>query len=573
MTVVLFYIISLFVSMILLMQIVIVSKHRNNMHFVFFCVLASVSLFGYLTIARANTLSVAIVGMQLTYVGRCYLEFVALMILYSFCNLKPSKLFYIPLVSLCTLTLFSTFCIGENNLFIKDLKLLQTKGFSYVEYQNGPLIYVFYAQVIFLFILFVLASLYAIQNKNRVAYSNCWRVIGLMSIAVVSFLIDCFLDVEVKVYPFSYILMELLLALMVRTMHLYDIDSNIVNYVLQQRDYGYIFVDMKRNYLGSNYAAQKMLPQLKTLSIGSLFAKKSVAATDKLSEWLDEFDDLISKEESVHRLTDNTRTFGCIIRPLMIGENKKQFGYTIVIYDDSQQQRYIHLLNDYNSVLEEKVQEKIEHIEDMQNRIVISMANIVENRDFSTGDHIKRTSNTVKLFVEYLDRMKPELHISDTFAENVWRAAPMHDLGKLSIRDYILTKPGKFTAEEYDEMKTHSEKGAQIVKQVLEDIEEPEFLEVAVNIAHYHHEKWDGSGYPEGLKGEEIPLEARIMALADVFDALVSERCYKEAMDYDSAFQVIQDSLGTHFDPVLGKCFTECKNELIELYELENASA
>ena len=143
----------------------------------------------------------------------------------------------------------------------------------------------------------------------------------------------------------------------------------------------------------------------------------------------------------------------------------------------------------------------------------------------------------------------------------------MHDLGKIAVPDAILQKPGKFTDEEYEKMKSHSAQGAKIVEEVLSEVDDLEFKKIAINVAHYHHEKWDGSGYPDHLHNEEIPLEARIMALADVFDALVSKRCYKESFSYDKAFQIIEESLGTHFDPVLGQKFIDCRPKLEKLYD------
>ncbi|MBO4728730.1 MAG: HD domain-containing protein, partial [Spirochaetaceae bacterium] len=159
----------------------------------------------------------------------------------------------------------------------------------------------------------------------------------------------------------------------------------------------------------------------------------------------------------------------------------------------------------------------------------------------------------------------------DSFCEAVIKAAPMHDLGKIAVDDAILRKPGKFTDEEYEKMKKHSEEGARIVKNVLKEVEDAELKSIAVNIAHYHHEKFDGSGYPDKLSGNAIPLEARIMALADVFDALVSRRCYKDSFSYDKAFDIIRDSLGTHFDPALGSVFIQCRPKLEELYNSYNA--
>lgn len=206
------------------------------------------------------------------------------------------------------------------------------------------------------------------------------------------------------------------------------------------------------------------------------------------------------------------------------------------------------------------------HIKYIQEMMVIGMATMVESRDLSTGGHIKRTSMVMKIFAEKLSNEKDFL--TKSFLDMVIRAAPMHDLGKIAVDDRVLRKQGKFTPEEYAEMKNHSAEGSRIVRQILEGVEENEFVNIAANVAHYHHEKWDGSGYPDGLSGEKIPIEARIMALADVFDALVSKRCYKDAYSYDAAFSIIESSIGTHFDPKLGLIFLKCRPELEALYNM-----
>jgi response regulator RpfG family c-di-GMP phosphodiesterase len=158
--------------------------------------------------------------------------------------------------------------------------------------------------------------------------------------------------------------------------------------------------------------------------------------------------------------------------------------------------------------------------------------------------------------------------IDSAFVYNLVKAAPMHDIGKITISDEILQKPGKLSDAQFEEMKKHSEKGAEIVEKLLEGIDDPTFVEITKNVANYHHEKWNGAGYPEGLSGEEIPIEARIMALADVFDALVSKRCYKEKMDYDRAFEIIEESSGSHFEPRLAEIFMTCRPQLEEYYNL-----
>jgi len=155
--------------------------------------------------------------------------------------------------------------------------------------------------------------------------------------------------------------------------------------------------------------------------------------------------------------------------------------------------------------------------------------------------------------------------LSDEYIENLCKAAPMHDIGKICISDIILKKPGGLTEAEFDIMKQHAEQGGNVISSTMGKIEKKEFIDIAFDIATYHHEKWNGNGYPHGLKEEKIPLSARIMAVADVFDALVSKRCYKEAMDSEEAFRIIQESSGSHFDPEIAKVFIELRQNIEEI--------
>ena len=201
----------------------------------------------------------------------------------------------------------------------------------------------------------------------------------------------------------------------------------------------------------------------------------------------------------------------------------------------------------------------------LKEKLVLGMATMVEGRDNSTGGHIKRTSKVVELIVDEMlkDSSLPYHH---KFYNDIIKAAPMHDLGKIAVDDVILRKPGRFTPEEFEKMKSHAAEGAKIVKEILKDSDDIEFETVAVNVAHYHHERWDGSGYPQGLKGEEIPIEARIMAIADVYDALVSKRVYKDEFSFDEANNIILNSMGTHFDKDLEKYYLLAKDKIENFY-------
>lgn len=196
-------------------------------------------------------------------------------------------------------------------------------------------------------------------------------------------------------------------------------------------------------------------------------------------------------------------------------------------------------------------------VEKIQQSVILSLAEVVEERDESTGNHIQRTESYVEMLLNMM-RSRPEYSdLSNDYVKNVILAAPMHDIGKIRIPDAILNKPGKLTEEEYEIIKKHSGYGADIILKTISNIEEKDYCDIAYNIAKYHHERFDGTGYPDGLKGEEIPLEARIMAIADVYDALVSERVYKGPFSKEEARRIIEEGSGTQFDSRLVSLFLE----------------
>ncbi len=199
----------------------------------------------------------------------------------------------------------------------------------------------------------------------------------------------------------------------------------------------------------------------------------------------------------------------------------------------------------------------------MQDGLIITMADLVESRDSDTGAHVQKTSEYVRIIAEglYKKGYYPE-KINPKFISNCVRSAPLHDIGKINISDKILNKPGKLTDEEFAIMKTHTTAGREIIEKTINTVKGESYLKEARNMAAYHHERWDGKGYPEGLHGEVIPLSARIMAVADVFDALTSPRVYKPAFPLDKALSIIQEEAGKQFDP---KCVEVLLDSLDEV--------
>ena len=228
--------------------------------------------------------------------------------------------------------------------------------------------------------------------------------------------------------------------------------------------------------------------------------------------------------------------------------------------------RVVHSLDQKRSQLDTSVNEKTDEIEKMQNQIIISFANIIEARDGSTGKHVKRTSLYVEALVKELKRNNDFSDIlTDTYMHDVMLSAPLHDIGKITIPDAILTKAGRLTQSEFDMIKKHTINGKEIIDEAMADIENEDFLKVAKSVAVYHHECWDGSGYPYGIQGEEIPLCARIMTIADYFDALVAKRSYKAALPTSVVFDNIAEQRGKKFDPVVVDAFLRIRDQIDEI--------
>lgn len=214
--------------------------------------------------------------------------------------------------------------------------------------------------------------------------------------------------------------------------------------------------------------------------------------------------------------------------------------------------------------LEDPAIKKLSHI---HSDAVTSFADLIENRDDSTGGHIKRTSTYVEMIAAKLceNRVYASILTKD-YTENLKKAAPMHDIGKISVPDSILQKPGKLTDEEFEIMKKHAENGEQIIRKTFRKLGNEEYRTMARLVAKHHHEKWNGRGYPDGLKEEEIPLCARIMAVADVFDAVSAKRCYRDAMPLEKCFAIIEEGRGTDFDPQIVDAFLSMKEEIIQVH-------
>ncbi|WP_410499668.1 HD domain-containing phosphohydrolase [Chitinibacter sp. S2-10] len=224
-------------------------------------------------------------------------------------------------------------------------------------------------------------------------------------------------------------------------------------------------------------------------------------------------------------------------------------------------------LVDQNVYLESEVQQRMREVQQIQDVTIMAMASLAETRDNETGSHILRTQRYVKALAKALQAL-PEFaaELDDSVIELLYKSAPLHDIGKVGIPDHILLKPGKLSDEEFEIMKTHTTLGRDAILRAEDRLDgSADFLRFAREIAYGHQEKWDGSGYPQGLIGEAIPLSARLMAVADVYDALISKRVYKPAFSHDEAVAIMRKGRGSHFDPLICDVFLEMADEFARI--------
>ena len=236
------------------------------------------------------------------------------------------------------------------------------------------------------------------------------------------------------------------------------------------------------------------------------------------------------------------------------------------LYD--QERNYRGQIEEYNNELEDRVQQQVQQITSAQLGAIFAMSKLAESRDPETGEHLERMREYCKILSVQLGKLpKYQPVIDDDFIEDIYAASPLHDIGKVGIVDSVLLKPGQLTAEEWVVMKTHPIIGAATLREVDRQHPGNSLIRMGIDIAESHHERWDGTGYPYGLKNTEIPLVARILSLGDVYDALTSKRCYKEAFDHDKSRGIVEENKGSLFDPEVVEAFLATEDEFKRVRE------
>lgn len=551
---------------VILMLVYVFLYHRHyDIHVSLIFVLVPISNYAQILLSQSASMEAALLANKVLYVSGCYLILMITLVVFSLCDIHLNCYIKFLLYLITTAVFFFTQQIGKNELYYKSVTMSRENGSTVLVKEYGILHTFYYAMVIAYFLIGLGAIVYSYFKKNQV--SN--RFITLLALPEVLCIFSYFMgksllrafgfSQNVELIPIAYDVALVVYLVIIHRLVLYNLSDTVIDTIVQKGDTGFISFDFKFRYLGSNETAKSVFPELNALTVDKPITSDSLA--ESLLKWLEDF----SRDSSCDKVyyKKGERTY--LVNISFLSDGRHRCGYQMYITDDTKNQQYIALLDSFNTELKAEVEQKTGHIVEMHNNLILSMAVMVESRDNSTGGHIKRTSDCVRILVDEIKR-GGEFALSEQFCQNIIKAAPMHDLGKIAVDDAILRKPGRFTDEEFAVMKTHAAEGARIVHEILKGTDDKEFHILAENIAHYHHERWDGSGYPEGLKGEQIPLEARIMAIADMYDALVSKRVYKEKMSFEKADQIIMEGMGKHFDKRLEPYYIAARSRLEQYY-------
>lgn len=544
--------------------IFMISRKYDNIDIEYWSIviIIPIVLLGYTLKATAVSVADAKMAFCFLYFDSTILLAVILFTMIKSLGISAPKGIKVFAYSMSFLHLASIWACKDNNLYYASMEIINTPMGTVTKMTDGPLKFTHYIYLAIMSLAIVSILIWAFVKKKDASKKSMlnYGLVAISGIAIYG--IEMTAGLDFSLLPFLYVVGDIMVAINYEKAHSHDLGSVIVEHRTKESDRGYVAFDLSKNLLCYNEKALEFVPEIKGKRIDALFGADEVRLKDVFYKLIDEY------EENLKTTADyeyNGMTFRCSISKFSMHTGGKSRGYLCEIQDVTAEKGYLNLIKEYGQSLEKDVKDKTDHIHYIQQKVVLGMATIIENRDMNTGGHVKRTSDIIKILVDEMMRQNIG-DLDEKYADEIIRSAPMHDLGKISIDNAILNKPAKLTDEEYAIMKTHSSKSGEIVKEILAGVEEEHFVQTAYQLARFHHERWDGKGYPERLMQDEIPLEARIMAVADVYDALVSRRCYKESMSFDMAAKIMIEGMGTQFDPMMKPVFENCREQLEDYY-------
>lgn len=505
--------------------------------------ISSVSVFGVVT-AR-----------KIQFLGECHFYFLMLLYFMLYCKRRLNRKLEFVLLGINFILMIYMFNFDNTEYIYKSYRLVFNNGVPTLQVSYAPGFYICSAVLGLYCLSMIIIAFMRIINSKKIEKLKMMCLLSTVLITCGSYFVNKVFNISFNVLPVGMVISECILVALFYISKVKDVNTIAREYVFDTLDDGIIILDANQCYKDANKVAMHLFPELMAIKYSKTLRHVSSYFKELLGEG----------SGSQHKIYKSGRCYQPAVRKVYY--KKKITGYVIWFDDISEQEKHLEFSQNYQKNLEHEVDKKTIQVHQMQENMIFGFADIVENRDFVTGGHVKRTSAYVEAVVCELKKKNVfSTILTDEYLNQIRLAAPLHDIGKVAISDSILNKPGRLTKDEFEKMKTHTTIGGKVIDETIMFVEEPEYYTIAKDVAMYHHEKWNGQGYPEGLAGEQIPLSARIMAVADVFDALVTDRPYKDAYTLDTAFDIIEQESGKQFDPDIVNVFMEIRPQIEHIY-------
>lgn len=512
-----------------------------------------INIVGYTLEMEADTKELAMQSLKVTYIGKPFILFSLYLFVMEYCGASVPKALRNTFFLICLIISSLVFTSEHQTLFYSSVDFTQDGLFPHVILGHGILYNIYTVFLCYYFIGMIIVCI----RKYKKTESALIRKQLLILLILIIFSITClgaYLADITNGYDataIAYLVAVFFFERLMRKYGLFDTLTLAKDEAIDHMKNGLIVTDTYGNMVYSNTEADKILQCVKSLGykdkpleyLNDLASEgKPLFISQKLAP---ELEDISGNENYVYELS---------LRDIQHG--KMDYGQMLIINENTDHYYY-------TERLQNEVAKKTKEVVLMQRDIVGSFAAIIEARDGITGLHIKNTGNLVKVLVNIMakdDRYSSI--ITPDYAQMVADAAHLHDIGKVAIPDSILQKKGKLTDEEFAVMKSHPQEGAKILDNTIKGFESDAYYQIAHDMALYHHERFDGKGYPSGISGTDIPLAARIMAVADVYEALRSKRHYKDGFSKEKSMSIIRENIGTQFDPDIATIFLDHIDEM-----------
>ncbi|MBQ8798312.1 MAG: response regulator [Lachnospiraceae bacterium] len=555
-----FYFIVFALSLIMTGSFLVKSRNVDALYILFY-IFVTVNCLGRYLLAVSESLDMAIWSNRFMYVGGCYAPLLTVMVLARLCNFKFPKWLQAGLGIYSTVVLVLVVTTEKTGLYYVSSELARGDGFTYLSKVYGPL-HILYPVMMGLYaVLLAVFVFVAVKNRGNISV----RLVMTISLIGAAIMLTYILERIVKT-NISYLAIGYLVALMFMNKYfervkMYDMTSNVSGVLQRVKDYGYLVFDNEYCFVNANGIMKKLFPEIEHWVID-----KQVPASDSslykevlqcLYGW--------SGEENDNRYVQvGGEYYQFEIRRLSYGR-KREVGYLLEFMNRTMEKKFYNAMEAYNTQMEQEVERKTEEIREQQKNVkelflqtVTALSEAVEAKDRYTSGHSKRVAEYARMIAVRMGKSRAE-------QDEIYQAGLLHDVGKIRIPEGIINKTGKLTDEEYAIIKIHTITGFQILRVISNN----SFIAVA---AKYHHERYDGKGYPNGLKGEKIPEVARILGVADSYDAMTSNRSYRKALPQEVVRAEIEKGRGTQFDPAVAEIMLQLIDEDKEYRMQQNDS-